>query len=97
MFEAYKKGVDILLVQEHNLTPAHDKLVRRTANERGFYPCVGFVQNCGGSAIFASMHTFPVPPPPDACIASMSGRITKMTLERQADGRACDAGHLRCC
>ena len=29
------------------------------------------------------MHTFPVPPPPDACIGSMNGRITTMTLERQ--------------
>ena len=64
LIEASKKDVDILLIQEHNLTAGDKELVAKTARERGYHHCVGYVNRHGGSAVFASMTTFPVPPPP---------------------------------
>ena len=82
--EASKKDVDILLIQEHNLTAGDKELVAKTARERGYHHCVGYVNRHGGSAVFASMTTFPIIPPPlHACIALMNRRVTAMELERQ--------------
>ena len=59
LFEASNARVDVLMVQEHNISYAHETSVLAIAKDRGYVACIGFAEGGrGGSAIFVRRDAF---------------------------------------
>ena len=87
LLEAEKKKVDILLIQEHNLTQDWEGSVEEITANRGYHACIGYVTRSGGAAVFARKQTFPlIDEQPTTGESSLSGRIATMKIP-MPDGR----------
>ena len=81
LLEADKKKVDILLIQEHNLTQDWENRVEEITDNRGYHACIGYVTRSGGAAIFIRKQAFPMKDEQTVTgDTALGGRVATMTI-----------------
>ena len=92
LFEATSARVDILLIQEHNISHAHEASALAVAKDRGYVACIGFAAHGrGGSAVFIRREAFELQERETLPFSThLGGRVTVCHVPAKE-------GSIRCC
>ena len=92
LFEATTARVDILLIQEHNISYKHEASALAIAKDRGYVACIGFTTGGrGGSAVFIRRDAFELQERETLPFSThLGGRVTVCQVPAKE-------GSIRCC